>query len=101
MPAMKSCMPDPSYPCNRHFVSRRRGRRAVLIPTTAAERLSAGAADKVAGGLGPEATRGVLLASPSQPDRHLDPPRSELGASSRGGPKRAAASRWSTRSISV
>ena len=30
-------MPDPSYPCNRHFVSAAEG-AAVLIPTTAAER---------------------------------------------------------------
>mgnify|MGYP001348974259 FL=1 len=30
-------MPDPSYPCNRHFVSAAEG-SAVLIPTTAAER---------------------------------------------------------------
>ena len=57
-------MPDPSYPCNRHFVSAAEG-RAVLLPTTAAERFQ----------LTPEAvkaawgarTRGVLLASPSNP----------------------------------
>ena len=57
-------MPDPSYPCNRHFVSAADG-RAVLVPTTAAERfqLSAG---KVAANWG-ERTRGVLLASPSNP----------------------------------
>jgi aspartate/methionine/tyrosine aminotransferase len=30
-------MPDPSYPCNRHFVSAAEG-DAVLVPTTAAER---------------------------------------------------------------
>ncbi len=57
-------MPDPSYPCNRHFVSAAEG-KAVLLPTTAAERFQ----------LTPEAvkaawgarTRGVLLASPSNP----------------------------------
>ena len=57
-------MPDPIYPCNRHFVSAAEG-RAVLLPTTAAERFQ----------LTPEAvkaawgarTRGVLLASPSNP----------------------------------
>jgi aspartate/methionine/tyrosine aminotransferase len=57
-------MPDPSYPCNRHFVSAAEG-TAVLIPTTAAERLQL-SADKVAQAWGPK-TRGVLLASPSNP----------------------------------
>ena len=38
-------MPDPSYPCNRHFVSAAEG-RAVLIPTTASERFQL-SADKV------------------------------------------------------
>jgi len=57
-------MPDPSYPCNRHFVSAADG-RAVLIPTTAAERFQLSAA-KVEAAWGPQ-TRGVLLASPSNP----------------------------------
>ncbi len=57
-------MPDPSYPCNRHFVSTAGG-RSVLIPTTAEERFQL-SADKVRGAWGP-ATRGVLLASPSNP----------------------------------
>jgi aspartate/methionine/tyrosine aminotransferase len=57
-------MPDPSYPCNRHFVSAAEG-AAVLIPTTAAERFQL-SADKVAAAWGPK-TRGVLLASPSNP----------------------------------
>jgi aspartate/methionine/tyrosine aminotransferase len=57
-------MPDPSYPCNRHFVSAAEG-RAVLVPTSAQERFQLSAA-------GVEAawsarTRGVLLASPSNP----------------------------------
>jgi aspartate/methionine/tyrosine aminotransferase len=57
-------MPDPSYPCNRHFVSAADG-RAVLIPTTAEERFQLSAA-KVEAAWGPR-TRGVLLASPSNP----------------------------------
>ena len=57
-------MPDPSYPCNLHFVSAADG-TAVLIPTTAAERFQL-SADKVATAWGPK-TRGVLLASPSNP----------------------------------
>lgn len=57
-------MPDPSYPCNRHFVSAAEG-DAVLIPTTAAERYQLSAA-KVAEHWG-DRTRGVLLASPSNP----------------------------------
>ena len=57
-------MPDPSYPCNRHFVSAADG-TAVLIPTTAAERFQL-SSDKVAAAWTPR-TRGVLLASPSNP----------------------------------
>ena len=57
-------MPDPSYPCNRHFVSAAEG-KAVLIPTTAEERFQLSAA-KVEAAWG-EKTRGVLLASPSNP----------------------------------
>jgi aspartate/methionine/tyrosine aminotransferase len=57
-------MPDPSYPCNRHFVSAAEG-TAVLLPTTAAERFQL-SADKVQAAWG-DKTRGVLLASPSNP----------------------------------
>jgi len=57
-------MPDPSYPCNRHFVSAADG-QAVLIPTTAVERYQL-SADKVQAHWGAR-TRGVLLASPSNP----------------------------------
>ena len=57
-------MPDPSYPCNRQFVSAADG-TPVLIPTTAAERFQL-SADKVADRWG-DKTRGVLLASPSNP----------------------------------
>jgi len=57
-------MPDPSYPCNRHFVSAAEG-RAVLVPTTAAERFQLSAAQVKANWTAH--TRGVLLASPSNP----------------------------------
>ena len=57
-------MPDPSYPCNRHFVSAAEG-RAVLIPTTAADRFQLNA-EQVKQHWTPH-TRGVLLASPSNP----------------------------------
>jgi aspartate/methionine/tyrosine aminotransferase len=57
-------MPDPSYPCNRHFVSAADG-RAVLIPTTAQQRFQL-CAEQVQAAWGSK-TRGVLLASPSNP----------------------------------
>lgn len=57
-------MPDPSYPCNRHFLSAAEG-VAKLIPTSAAERYQL-SADQVAAHWGKQ-TRGVLLASPSNP----------------------------------
>ena len=57
-------MPDPSYPCNRHFVSAADG-QSVLIPTTAGERFQLTRA-KVEAAWGNK-TRGVLLASPSNP----------------------------------
>ena len=57
-------MPDPSYPCNRHFVSAAEG-TALLVPTTAAERFQLSSA-KVQAAWG-DKTRGVLLASPSNP----------------------------------
>ena len=57
-------MPDPSYPCNRHFVGAAEG-KAVLIPTTADERFQLTCA-KVQAAWGGH-TRGVLLASPSNP----------------------------------
>jgi aspartate/methionine/tyrosine aminotransferase len=64
-------MPDPSYPCNRHFVTAADG-RAVLIPTTAAERFQL-TAEKVQAAW-TEKTRGVLLASPSNPTGTSIPP---------------------------
>ena len=57
-------LPDPSYPCNRHFVTAAEG-TAVLVPTTAAERFQLSAAKVEAAWT--ERTRGVLLASPSNP----------------------------------
>jgi aspartate/methionine/tyrosine aminotransferase len=57
-------MPDPSYPCNQHFVSAADG-RAVLIPTTAQQRFQL-CAEQVQAAWGSK-TRGVLLASPSNP----------------------------------
>ena len=57
-------MPDPCYPCNRQFVSAAEG-QPVLIPTTAAERFQL-TQKKVAAAWNAR-TRGVLLASPSNP----------------------------------
>lgn len=57
-------MPDPSYPCNRHFVSAAEG-RSVLIATTAEERFQL-TREKVEAAW-TASTRGVLLASPSNP----------------------------------
>jgi aspartate/methionine/tyrosine aminotransferase len=63
-PGNEVLMPDPSYPCNRHFVSAAEG-KAVLLETSADERYQLSAA-KVEAAWGPR-TRGVLLASPSNP----------------------------------
>ena len=57
-------MPDPSYPCNRHFVSVAEG-KAVLVPTPPQERFQLSGA-KVQSAWNAQ-TRGVLLASPSNP----------------------------------
>jgi aspartate/methionine/tyrosine aminotransferase len=57
-------MPDPSYPCNRHFVSAAEG-HSLLIPTTAEERFQLTRAKVEAAWT--DKTRGVLLASPSNP----------------------------------
>ncbi len=63
-PGDEVLMPDPSYPCNRHFVSAAEG-KAVLLETSAQERFQLSAAI-VENAWGPR-TRGVLLASPSNP----------------------------------
>ena len=57
-------MPDPSYPCNRHFVAAAEA-VARLLPASAEHRFQLDA-DAVAKAWG-SATRGVLLASPSNP----------------------------------
>jgi aspartate/methionine/tyrosine aminotransferase len=57
-------MPDPSYPCNRHFVAAT-GAVARLVPTTPATRFQLDA-DAVRAHWQPQ-TRGVLLATPSNP----------------------------------
>jgi aspartate/methionine/tyrosine aminotransferase len=57
-------MPDPSYPCNRHFVTAFEG-RARLIPSGPAQRFQL-SATMVREHWSPS-TRGVLLASPSNP----------------------------------
>ena len=63
-PGDEVLMPDPSYPCNRHFVAAA-GARAVLLPTGPESRFQPDA-DGVAARWTP-ATRGVLLATPSNP----------------------------------
>jgi aspartate/methionine/tyrosine aminotransferase len=57
-------MPDPSYPCNRHFISACGG-VAKLLPAGAQQRFQLDA-DSVRQAWGPK-TRGVMLASPSNP----------------------------------
>ncbi len=57
-------MPDPSYPCNRHFVAAAEA-VARLLPSPAEHRFQLDA-DAVERAWSP-ATRGVLLASPSNP----------------------------------
>ena len=57
-------LPDPSYPCNRHFVAAAEG-VPVLLPASAAERFQLSAAGVAAAWTA--RTRGVLLASPSNP----------------------------------
>ena len=57
-------MPDPSYPCNRHFVAATEG-KPVLVPSGPEARFQLTAADIER--LWSDKTRGVLLASPSNP----------------------------------
>jgi aspartate/methionine/tyrosine aminotransferase len=57
-------MPDPCYPCNRHFVTAFGG-RPVLVPSHAEERYQLTAGHIAA--LWHAATRGVIVASPSNP----------------------------------
>lgn len=57
-------MPDPSYPCNRHFATALGG-RARLVPCGPAQRFQLTAADVDANWT--SATGGILVASPSNP----------------------------------
>lgn len=57
-------MPDPSYPCNRHFVAAFDG-RAKMIPSGPEQRFQL--SDDMVREHWTAATRGVLLASPSNP----------------------------------
>jgi len=57
-------LPDPSYPCNRHFVAAAEG-VPMLLPASSAERYQL-SATAVESAWQPK-TRGVLLASPSNP----------------------------------
>ena len=57
-------MPDPSYPCNRHFATALGG-RARLVPCGPGQRFQLTAADVEANWT--DATGGILVASPSNP----------------------------------
>lgn len=57
-------MPDPCYPCNRHFVSAFGG-APVLVPASAEQRYQLSADDVAQRWTG--RTRGVIVASPSNP----------------------------------
>lgn len=57
-------MPDPSYPCNRHFVAAFEG-QARLVPSGPAQRFQL--TEDMVRANWQSATRGVLLASPSNP----------------------------------
>jgi len=63
-PGDEVLMPDPSYPCNRHFVAAT-GATARLLPASPAARFQPDAASLQAAWT--PRTRGVLLASPSNP----------------------------------
>ena len=64
-PGDQVLMPDPSYPCNQQFVQAADG-SAVLLPTTAGQRFQLDAA-MVEQAWENGKTRGVMLASPSNP----------------------------------
>jgi aspartate/methionine/tyrosine aminotransferase len=75
-PGDEVLMPDPCYPCNRHFVRLFEGRpRAIPVDETRSYQLTA--ADVASSWS--EATRGVLLATPSNPTGTTIP-REELRA---------------------
>lgn len=63
-PGDEVLLPDPSYPCNRHFVAAAEG-VPVLLPADAADRYQL--SEKAISEAWTARTRGVLLASPSNP----------------------------------
>ena len=63
-PGAEVLMPDPSYPCNRHFVAAFEG-RARMIPSGPEQRFQL--SEAMVRDNWNDATRGVLLASPSNP----------------------------------
>jgi aspartate/methionine/tyrosine aminotransferase len=63
-PGAEVLMPDPSYPCNRHFVAAFEG-RATMIASGPEQRFQL--SEAMVRENWREATRGVLLASPSNP----------------------------------
>ena len=63
-PGAEVLMPDPSYPCNRHFVAAFEG-RARMIPSGPEQRFQL--TEAMVRENWSEATAGVLLASPSNP----------------------------------
>ena len=75
-PGDEVLMPDPSYPCNRHFVAAT-GATARLLPATPDARFQPDAASLQAAWT--PHTRGVLLASPSNPTG-TSIPRREMAA---------------------
>jgi aspartate/methionine/tyrosine aminotransferase len=75
-PGDEVLMPDPCYPCNRHFVRLFEG-RARAIPVNETQHYQLSASDVRSNWT--ESTRGVLIASPSNPTGTLIP-RGELQA---------------------
>jgi aspartate/methionine/tyrosine aminotransferase len=63
-PGSEVLMPDPSYPCNRHFVAAFEG-RARMVPSGPEHRFQL--SEAMVREHWNDATRGVLLASPSNP----------------------------------
>jgi aspartate/methionine/tyrosine aminotransferase len=75
-PGDEVLLPDPSYPCNRHFVRLFEGRaRAIPVGAESAYQLTA---EHVRRHWGPR-TRGVMIATPSNPTGTMVPP-GELAA---------------------
>jgi len=75
-PGDEVLMPDPCYPCNRHFVRLFEG-RACAVPVDESQHYQLNASDVRSRWT--QATRGVLIASPSNPTGTMIP-RNELRA---------------------